>query len=127
MIKTYLGTNLSHLRKLRKFSRQDIPQIDEPLLTEKGEATLQKTDIFRKIMWFGYKNENTWHPVEVERVNEIIKLNKQKEKPLSLLENELKEKEAQYRAINRDLERLDKKFQQKSKRRKMKTKNRNRR
>ena len=33
---------------------EDIPKVEGPLLTEKGEATLQKTDIFRKIMWFGF-------------------------------------------------------------------------
>src|ERR1043165_9819231 len=31
---------------------EDIPKVEGPLLTEKGDATLQKVDIFRKIMWF---------------------------------------------------------------------------
>ena len=35
-----------------------IPEVEKPLLTEQGEARLQKTDIFRKIMWFGYKEDN---------------------------------------------------------------------
>ena len=56
---------------------EDIPKIEGPLLTEKGEATLQKTDIFRKIMWFGFREENTWYPLNVSRVNEILRLNRE--------------------------------------------------
>ena len=39
---------------------KDIPEVSRPLETQKGLAKLQKTDIFRKIMWFGYDDENTW-------------------------------------------------------------------
>ena len=66
---------------------KDIPKIEKPLITEKGNAYLQKTDIFRKMMWFGYKDENTWHPVAAKRVIEILKLNKDGKKPITLLEN----------------------------------------
>ncbi|MFN8889611.1 MAG: stage 0 sporulation family protein, partial [Cyclobacteriaceae bacterium] len=47
-----------------------IPEVETPLLTEQGEARLQKTDIFRRIMWFGYKEDNNWYPLNVDRVNE---------------------------------------------------------
>ena len=33
---------------------------------------LQKTDIFRKIMWFGYKEESSWIPLTVDKVVEIV-------------------------------------------------------
>jgi len=100
----------------------DIPDVEEPLLTEKGTATLQKTDIFRKMMWFGYEKENTWHPVEVSRVIEIQNLNKAGKKPATLLENEEVAKEEKMKAISRDLERLDKKFVEKNKKAKKKRK-----
>ena len=96
---------------------EDIPQIEAPLLTEKGEAKLQKTDIFRKIMWFGYDDENTWHPVEVNRVIEILEFNKKGKKPASLFEDEDTSQEGLI-ALNSDLEILDKKFKKKGKRRK---------
>lgn len=104
---------------------EDIPELEKPLLTEKGEARLQKTDIFRKIMWFGYEKENSWHPVPATRVMEIIKLNEKGKKPFSLLENKETNnmEEAQ---LNSDLVKMDKKFNQKLQKKKKKRKSRNR-
>ncbi len=90
----------------------DIPKIEQPLLTEKGEATLQKTDIFRKIMWFGYREENTWIPINVERVNEILKLNAEGKKPASL-DLDVAQEKVTIKFLNSDLERMDKKFKSK--------------
>lgn len=92
---------------------KDIPEVTRPLQTEKGEASLQKTDIFRKIMWFGYKEENTWYPLSAERVNEILRWNAEGRKPATLEENELAERESAA-VLNSDLMRLDKKFSNKS-------------
>ncbi|CAN5418459.1 hypothetical protein BH09BAC3_BH09BAC3_05710 [soil metagenome] len=89
-----------------------IPEVGRPLLTEKGEATLQKTDIFRKIMWFGYKEENAWYPLNVDRVNEILSLNKEGKKPATLDLDELVER-APLSVLNSDLAKLDKKFSNK--------------
>jgi cell fate regulator YaaT (PSP1 superfamily) len=55
----------------------DIPKVDKPLLTAKGPAHLQKTDIFRKMMWFSYDTESTWYPLTAERVKEVQALNQQ--------------------------------------------------
>lgn len=88
---------------------KNIPEVSRPLLTEKGEASLQKTDIFRRIMWFGYKEENAWYPLKVDRVNEILKLNQEGRKPATLELDELVEREP-VSVLNSDLERLDKKF-----------------
>jgi hypothetical protein len=102
---------------------EDIPKIETPLLTEKGEATLQKTDIFRKIMWFGYSEENTWYPLNVPRVNEILEMNRAGKKPASLeVDIEIEKVPIEY--LNSDLERMDKKFQNKSKRKKRRKDNR---
>ncbi len=97
---------------------KDIPEFEGPLLTEKGDAQLQKTDIFRKIMWFGYANENAWIPVEVERVLEVIQMNKEGKKPASLLENVEPEGEEAAATLNSDLEELDRKYQDKHKKKK---------
>lgn len=93
-------------------SLKDIPEINKPLLTEKGEASLQKTDIFRKIMWFGYKDESAWYPLPVERVNEILRWNEEGRKPATLESNEVAEREP-VAVLNSDLMRLDKKFSNK--------------
>ncbi len=98
-----------------------IPEIEAPLLTEQGEARLQKTDIFRRIMWFGFKEDNNWYPLRIDRVNEILEMNRAGKKPASLEINEEEVKEPVSK-LNMDLENLDKKFQSKSKKKK---KNRN--
>ena len=100
---------------------QDIPKIEAPLLTEQGEARLQKTDIFRKIMWFGYSEENTWYPLNVDRVNEILELNRSGKKPANLQEDVVAEK-VPIQTLNSDLEKMDQKFRDKSKRKKNKRK-----
>jgi cell fate regulator YaaT (PSP1 superfamily) len=101
-----------------------IPDIEAPLLTEKGEAKLQKTDIFRKIMWFAYKEENNWYALNVDRVNEILELNRQGKKPANLELNE-EEVKIPIATLNSDLASLDKKFQNRGKN-KNKNQNRNR-
>ncbi len=91
---------------------RDIPEINKPLQTEKGDAALQKTDIFRRIMWFGYKDESAWFPLSVERVNEVLRLNQEGRKPATLELNEVAEREP-VSVLNSDLMRLDKKFSNK--------------
>jgi cell fate regulator YaaT (PSP1 superfamily) len=100
---------------------EDIPRIEAPLQTERGDATLQKTDIFRKIMWFGYSEENTWYPLDIDRVNAILKMNQQGKKPASLDKDESEEK-APIEALNSDLQRMDQKFKNKAKKKKKKKK-----
>ncbi|GJM28483.1 MAG: hypothetical protein DHS20C17_11180 [Cyclobacteriaceae bacterium] len=91
----------------------DIPKLKGPLLTKKGAAKLQKTDIFRKIMWFGYEKENSWHPVSSERVKEIIDLNSKNVIPETLELNEVNNGKSHFAAINKELERIDKKYRSK--------------
>jgi cell fate regulator YaaT (PSP1 superfamily) len=105
-----------------------IPEVEEPLSTLKGDAFLQKTDIFRKVMWFGFKEETTWYPLSVERVNEILELNKNGTKPASLDKNEIEIKEDEKATKEKsELSRFDDKFKKnvrkKKKRKKAKTPN----
>ena len=53
----------------------DIPKVEQDLLVERGSAQLQKTHIFKKIMWFTFENDTNWYPISTDRVNQIIELN----------------------------------------------------
>jgi cell fate regulator YaaT (PSP1 superfamily) len=96
---------------------KDIPEVEGPLQTERGPAMLQKTDIFRKIMWFGYKEDNNWYPINIDRVNKILELNRAGKKPATLELDEVEQRDSES-SLNSDLESLDKKFKSKNNRKK---------
>lgn len=102
---------------------KDIPEVETALKTHAGNAELQKTDIFRKIMWFSYGGDNNWHSVSLDRVKEIQKLNKEGKKPSSLQDNEDVSK-PDIKSINSDLEAMDRKFSGKGKNHKKRRNNR---
>jgi len=54
-----------------------IPDNVNVLKTEKGDARLQKTDIFKKLMWFSYPMTENWVPLPISRVKEIQQMNKE--------------------------------------------------
>ena len=62
----------------------DFPAQNRQLQTEKGNARLIKTDIFKKMLWYAYtnteENGNTWHKLSLEQVKEIIELNNNDQK-----------------------------------------------
>ena len=91
---------------------RDIPTIEKPLETQKGRAYLQKTDIFRKLMWFGYGAESTWYPLPIARVLEIVELNKKGVVPESFdVLTPIGEREPiTAAALNSDLQKLDAKY-----------------
>ncbi len=62
----------------------DIPEKVDALQTQTGLASHQKTDIFKKLMWFSYPDQEEWIPLKVNRVKEIMAMNKKGEKPFSL-------------------------------------------
>lgn len=94
---------------------KDIPTVEKPILTTSGEARLQKTDIFRKMMWFSYKSGDDWHPVKTTDVHKLLELNKNGIKPNSLDPNDLVDKENSKLpvSLNKDIKKLDDKFKQK--------------
>ncbi|GIM57525.1 hypothetical protein CAPN006_19170 [Capnocytophaga canimorsus] len=64
---------------------RDFPKMETKLLTEKGRATCQKIDIFKRFMWFTYDDESiNWHKLTVDQVNEIITQNKKGVKIVAL-------------------------------------------
>ena len=98
---------------------KDIPEVKRPLETQQGFAKLQKTDIFRKIMWFGYDGENTWYPLDVKRVHEILEMNKKGNKPVTLAEDVVDDIQEDA-GLNSDLIAMDKKFSKGKKKNKKK-------
>ncbi len=72
----------SYLDALKVFPDMD----GKKLLTKKGEAFLQKTDIFKKMMWFSYKHEpGVFIPLSVESVKSIMEDNAKGEAPGELI------------------------------------------
>lgn len=75
----------SYMEAVKAFPRSDT-QLD----TEKGKAFHQKTDIFRKLMWFSYKDEpHNLICITLDKVNEIIALNKEGKKGPPLVDEKL--------------------------------------
>ena len=66
---------------------KDFPTTDNKIFTEKGLAFCQKTDIFKGILWYSYKEDpSNWHALTKEQVHQLLEKNKQKEKIKSLEE-----------------------------------------
>ena len=99
---------------------KDIPTVNRPLQTERGYAILQKTDIFKKMMWFGFRGDNNWYPVPVERVQEILAENAAGKVVEMLVPQAAEEpKQNEFVAqVEGNLERLDDKFKNKKKKKK---------
>ncbi len=108
---------------------KDFPPTDTKLYTEKGLAYCQKTDIFKGMLWFSYKEDaSNWHELTKEQVKEILSKNKKKEKVASLEEytanNYVKEEKVFENAVGQDsLTRFDQPRKSKNRKR---NKNRNR-
>lgn len=69
---------------------QSFPKQDKVLKTEKGDAVFVKMDIFKKLLWYTYKEESfKWYKLSLDQVQEIIELNKNNELALPLEEYEL--------------------------------------
>ncbi|TDQ18453.1 PSP1-like protein [Algoriphagus boseongensis] len=99
---------------------KDIPQVEKPLQTEQGPAKLQKTDIFRKLMWFSYNNDNDWISITCDRVKEIQELNEQGIKVFNLQVDKSTDVEDLVAQSTRELELLDQKFAKNKKKKKKK-------
>ncbi|HKC69326.1 MAG TPA: hypothetical protein VKG26_13905, partial [Bacteroidia bacterium] len=67
---------------------KDFPQTDNlKLVTKQGRAFHQKTDIFKRLMWFSYEgNAQTFIQLTVDRVKQIVEWNKQGIHPEELVE-----------------------------------------
>ena len=62
----------SYMDALNNFPKKEVK-----LKTEKGNAVCQKTDIFKKQLWYAYEGEwNNWFLLSVDQANDVIKINK---------------------------------------------------
>jgi len=115
---------------------KDIPESNIKLQTGKGTMVHRKTDIFKRIMWYAvlpeikpgedrpFAGAEQWVPMSVDRVNEIIALNKSGQKPedVGALEFEDDEEELGYDdVVGQDsLTRMDRNKKKKKKKNKKK-------
>ena len=69
-------------------AQQDFPNTSVPLEIFDGTAYYQKTDIFRRMMWYSFSKDESVNlvAVPVERVTEILELNKKGIKVKNLIE-----------------------------------------
>lgn len=69
-------------------AKKEFPDTSVELQTKQGTAYHQKTDIFRKILWYSLCKESSENliPVTIDRVKEIIEINKNGESVESLVE-----------------------------------------
>jgi cell fate regulator YaaT (PSP1 superfamily) len=97
---------------------KSFPKNDNKLHTEKGDAFHFKTDVFKRLMWYGYQGETGLIALSPERVKEIAKMNKEGKKPKDLndfVEKVEKEVEIGYsNVVGQDsLNRFEKSFSKK--------------
>lgn len=128
-LKCCLNFELDAYRKALK----SFPKTETKLHTEKGVAVCQKVDIFKGYMWYAYKGEwTTWHLLNNEQANEIIRKNKAKEPVASLEEYTLditpkQEEKVFENVVGQDsLNRFDRPKNKKNNRNKNRNRNRNR-
>lgn len=76
-------------------ARRHFPDKNPPLKTSLGEATHQKTDVYRGIMWYAQESDKVTSlvPVPVERVKEIIDMNRKGKTPETLLDSRIGDRE----------------------------------
>lgn len=63
---------------------QHFPNNADKLEIQRGRAMLVKKDIFKDLMWYTLPDSNKQYPLTLKRVQEILKLNAQGEKPDNL-------------------------------------------
>ncbi len=106
---------------------KDFPKANIKLITKAGEASLQKTDIFKQILYYSYDaNPGVLIPLELEIVKEIIRMNQNGIIPEDLAsflnEEPKKEQSADFTNVIEEgsLTRFDKENKRKNKKKKKK-------
>lgn len=77
---------LNYEQKLYEKALQRFPEADKELETKKGAAVHQKTDVYKEVMWYAYKDKKACNliPIPLKSIKKIIRLNEDGEKPESL-------------------------------------------
>ena len=113
---------------------KSFPNEKVKLKTESGLASLKKIDILKGTAWYCYEKSFDWIPLNIDRVNEIITLNKKGKTPTTLSDTakgaEIAFKTLEYKDDllgENDLTRMDHKNKKTNKRKGQKRGNNNRR
>ena len=113
---------------------KSFPNERVKLKTESGLASLKKIDILKGTAWYCYEKSFDWIPLNLERVNEIISLNKKGKIPVTLSDTakgaEIAFKTLEYKDDllgENDLNRMDHKNKKSNQKRGPKGGNKNRR
>ena len=71
-------------------ARKQFPDTKIVLKTKTGKCYFQKSDVFKKILWYSTAEQSSFNmvPVPIERVQTVIEMNKKGKKPESLLQDE---------------------------------------
>lgn len=85
---------------------REFPDNRVNLKSKKGEAYYKKSDVFKQVMWYAYKNDpNNMMAIHIDQVKEIIKLNKKNKFPADLETFAIKKDQAS-NVENNDLDKL---------------------
>ena len=71
-------------------AKKEFPDTSINLETKHGTAFHQKTDIFKKILWYSFRPDSSENltPISVKRVKEILEINRQGDKVENLADAE---------------------------------------
>jgi cell fate regulator YaaT (PSP1 superfamily) len=69
-----------YMEAVESFPKAKIVKLD----TVGGTAFARKTDILKKLIWFSYDDSQTWVPLPVDTVNELMEQNKEGKQVASL-------------------------------------------
>ena len=88
---------------------KNFPSTNIPLHTQKGTATCAKIDIFKRLMWYAYKQDQSHilYAIPTEKVKEIIQQNKEGNK-ITALEDYAEVNQSKEEEVNFNLDDLKK-------------------
>lgn len=102
---------LNYEVEVYKDAVRDLPNTEIVLKTKKGEAVFQKADVFKLLVWYAYtSDESNFMAIPVDKVREIIEMNRRKEIPDKLEDFAFKqEKKSEFDTVleEDDLTRFD--------------------
>lgn len=112
-------------------AKKEFPDLTKILETEEGKFFFQKADIFKKIIWYSGSEDSNFNMISlsIDRVKEIIELNRSGKKPLKIKGETVLIEEREVKAdlfSNESITRFDEKAVSKKKKKKKSRKKKSR-